>query len=221
MSEQQLDAQGEAHQALSTVVTDYGQRVLSDPRMIGNIVTDLLPDLPRERGLLVTAAEADVAGELTQRVQHQHLDPDTAVQMVARSLIERKSIDPAASMWVTTEYAQALGYPVRPAALSAAPLGATPPLRWSALLRRPQSRPTPSTDCRTSRPRPRKTPPSDPLPATPGILPNPRHPKETRHPRECPGSRNKDHRPGSRPLGLPSSAIRACCMVAPPRRQHW
>ena len=111
--EQQLDPQGEAHQALSTLAADYGQRVLSDPRMIGNLVTDLLPDLPRERSLLVTGAEADIAGELTQHVQEQHLDPNTAVQLVARSLVDRRSLDPAASMWVTSEYAQALGYPVQ------------------------------------------------------------------------------------------------------------
>jgi hypothetical protein len=113
MTEQQLDPQGEAHEALGSVANDYGQRVLSDPRMIGNLVTDLLPDLPRERSLLVTGAEADIAGELTQHVQEQHLDPNTAVQLVARSLVDRRSLDPAASMWVTSEYAQALGYPVQ------------------------------------------------------------------------------------------------------------
>ncbi len=125
--ERQLDSQGEAHEALSTVVADYGQRVLSDPRMIANLVTDLLPDLPRERSLLVTAAEADVAGELSQRVQDQHLDPDTAVHLVARSLTDRRAIDPGASMWVTTEYARALGYPVRPGA-QPSPWPAPPPV---------------------------------------------------------------------------------------------
>jgi hypothetical protein len=110
---EQLDAQGEAREALSTMVTDYSKRILSDPRMLGNVVTDLLPDLPRERRLLVTAAESDVAGELTRHVEEHHLDPDTAVQLVARSLTDRTALDPAASTWVTTEYAQALGYHVR------------------------------------------------------------------------------------------------------------
>ena len=110
---EQLDAQGEAREALSTMVTDYSRRILSDPRMLGNVVTDLLPDLPRERRLLVTAAESDVAGELTRHVEEHHLDPDTAVQLVARSLTDRTALDPAASVWVTTEYAQALGYHVR------------------------------------------------------------------------------------------------------------
>lgn len=116
---QQLDAQGEAHDALGAAVSSYGQRVLSDPLILGNLVTDLLPDLPRERSLLVTGAEVGIAAEMTQHVQEQHIDPDTAVQLVARTLSERRSIDPAASMWVATEYAKALGYRVRPYAEAA------------------------------------------------------------------------------------------------------
>ncbi len=130
MTEQQLDAQGEAHDALSTAVDSYGQRVLSDPHILGNLVTDLLPDQPRERHLLVAAAEADVAGELRQHVEEQHLDPDTAVRLVASSLSDRRSIDPAASMWVATEYAQVLGYPVQSGGQPGPPPGppAGPPL---------------------------------------------------------------------------------------------
>jgi len=111
---QQLDAQGEAHDALGAAVNSYGQSVLNDPHILGNLVTDLLPDLPRERNLLVTGAEAGVAADMTQHVEEQHIDPDTAVHLAARSLSERRAIDPAASMWVATEYAQALGYRVRP-----------------------------------------------------------------------------------------------------------
>ena len=33
---QQLDTQGEAHEALGTAVASYGQRVLSDPHTLGN-----------------------------------------------------------------------------------------------------------------------------------------------------------------------------------------
>jgi hypothetical protein len=113
---QQLDAQGEAHNALGTAVSSYGQRVLNDPHILGNLVTDLLPDLPRERSLLVTGADAGIAAQMTQHVEEQHIDPDTAVQLVARALSERRAIDQAASMWVATEYAQALGYRVRPLA---------------------------------------------------------------------------------------------------------
>jgi hypothetical protein len=110
---QPLDAQGEAREALGTAVASYGQRVLSDPHTLGNLVADLLPDLPRERSLLVTAAEAGIAGEMRQHVEEQHIDPDTAVQLVARALSERRAIDPAAGIWVASEYALALGYQVR------------------------------------------------------------------------------------------------------------
>jgi len=110
----QLDAHGEAHEALGTAVASYGQRVLSDHHTLGNLVTDLLPDLPRERSLLVTGAEAGVAAEMRQHVEEQHIDPDTAVQLVASALSERRAIDPAAGLWVASEYAQALGYQVRP-----------------------------------------------------------------------------------------------------------
>ena len=110
----QLDAQGEAREALGTAVASYGQRVLNDPHTLGNLVADLLPDLPRERSLLVTGAEAGIAAEMRQHVEEQHIDPDTAVQLVARALSDRRAIDPAAGLWVASEYAQALGYQVRP-----------------------------------------------------------------------------------------------------------
>jgi hypothetical protein len=122
---QQLDTQGEAHEALGTAVASYGQRVLSDPNTLGNLVGDLLPDLPRERSLLVTGAEAGVADAMRQHVEEQRIDPDTAVQLVARALSERRAIDPAAGLWVATEYARALGYQVRPST-AAAPAGQTP-----------------------------------------------------------------------------------------------
>jgi len=114
MTDQPFDERGEAHEAMGTVVSSYGARVLSNPQMLRNLVADLLPDAPRERSLLVSAAEAGVATEMTQYVEEQHIDAETAVQLVARALSERTMIDSTASMWVTTEFAQALGYPARP-----------------------------------------------------------------------------------------------------------
>ncbi len=165
MTEQQLDPQGEAHEALGSVANDYGQRVLSDPRMIGNLVTDLLPDLPRERSLLVTGAEADIAGELTQHVQEQHLDPNTAVQLVARSLVDRRSLDPAASMWVTSEYAQALGYPVQSSQVPPppGPGGLNPP---------PVVGPAPPQTVTSYAPYAAPNQPTNPPPADPTFIPS-------------------------------------------------
>jgi hypothetical protein len=128
MSVDPYDAQGEVRDALSTAVDSYGKRVLNDPRVLGNLVTDLLPDLPRERSLLVAAAEAGIASELTQNVEGQHMDADTAVALAARSLAENRSLDPAASTWVATEYARALGYQVQ----SQAPPSLAPPAPWGA-----------------------------------------------------------------------------------------
>ena len=138
---QQLDAHGEAREALGTAVSSYGQRVLSDPHTLGNFVADLLPDLPRERSLLVAGAEADVAAEMRQHVQDQRIDPDTAVQLVARSLSERRAIDPAAGLWVATEYAQALGYQVRPLAPAVPSVPASAPSRPPAQFWQPPQPP--------------------------------------------------------------------------------
>jgi hypothetical protein len=63
---------------------------------------------------------------MRQHVEEQHINPDTAVQLVARALSERRAIDPAAGLWVASEYAQALGYQVRPPA-PAGPAPQRPP----------------------------------------------------------------------------------------------
>ena len=115
-----LDAQGEAHEALGVAVAEYGRRVLTDPRLLGSLVTDLLPDLPRERSLLLAGAEAGIAADITKHVEEHHIDPDTAMQLAAWTLLERRALDPAASIWMASEYAQALGYPVRPSSAPAA-----------------------------------------------------------------------------------------------------
>ena len=198
---QPLDAQGEAHDALGTAVNSYGQRVLNDPHILGNLVTDLLPDLPRERNLLVTGAEAGVAADMTQHVEEQHIDPDTAVQLAARTLSERRAIDPAASMWVATEYAQALGYRVRPyaeAAQAAQPqvIPAAPPT-MTALSGQPM--PTtppaqaPTTDpqwqaAQTPQGAPGAEAPQGRLPGTPGRTPSSRG-SPGRRPSLLPGPR--------------------------------
>jgi hypothetical protein len=173
---QQLDVQGEAHEALGTAVASYGQRVLSDPHTLGNLVADLLPDLPRERSLLVTGAEAGVAAEMRQHVEDQRIDPDTAVQLVARSLSERRAIDTTAGLWVVSEYAQALGYQVRPytavaaATVLQAPGGPSRPPAGQAAPPGPKAVSWPATQQAPPRPpgqfwQPPQPPPAQPLPS--------------------------------------------------------
>jgi hypothetical protein len=162
MSGDPFDPQGEAREALSTAVSSYGIRVLSDSRILGNLVTDLLPDSPRERSLLVTAAEAGLATELTQHVEQQRLSVETAVALVARGLTERRSIDIAASTWVATEYAQALGYQVRAGIPPSAQLNVEDETPLTATVRRP--RPSPP-----AAPFPAAVPPLAQSPAVPPL----------------------------------------------------
>ena len=108
MSGDTFDAQGKAQQALRGAVSSYGPGVLSNPGVLGG----LLPDSSSERNLVLTAAEAGVARELTKHVEQQRLDVGTAITMVAVALSSHRFIDIAGATWVTTEYARALGYSV-------------------------------------------------------------------------------------------------------------
>ena len=67
MSGDTFDAQGKAQQALRGAVSSYGPSALSNPGVLGG----LLPDSSSERNLVLTAAEAGVARELTKHVEQQ------------------------------------------------------------------------------------------------------------------------------------------------------
>src|SRR3954452_6387766 len=112
MSGDTFDAQGKGQQALRSAVSSYGPGALSNPGVLGG----LLPDSSGERNLVLTAAEAGVARELTKHVEQQRLDVGTAITMVAVALSSHRFIDIAGATWVMTEYARAPGYPVPRAA---------------------------------------------------------------------------------------------------------
>ncbi|MFD0330903.1 hypothetical protein ACFQZC_28710 [Streptacidiphilus monticola] len=105
----------EVRQALAGAIQAYGEAVLGNAQMLGNILTDLLPDHPRERSLLVVAAEAETAAQLREAVEGQRLDIGTAVDLTARTLAERRALDPVAARWATAAFAQALGHNPPPA----------------------------------------------------------------------------------------------------------
>lgn len=115
MSIPTLDPDGQAREALASAVTSFGPRILSNPQMLENVFTDLLPDAPREVSILVAAAQVDVAAMLQDRIA-QHMDPDTAVRLTSSALGERRGLDGVACLWATTEFARALGHPVSEAA---------------------------------------------------------------------------------------------------------
>ena len=100
----------EARAALNAIVTDpeHGVAALSSPRTMGNLLKDLLPDAPREKNLLIAAAEAGVPDALREHVS-QGMDSTTAVRLTASSFSATTPLTPAACSWVTGEIAVALG----------------------------------------------------------------------------------------------------------------
>src|SRR5215510_14005578 len=106
----QWEHAAEARTALNAIVTDpeHGVDVLSSPRTMSNLLKDLLPDAPREKSLLVAAAEAGLADTLREHVA-QGMDSDTAIRLTASSFSARTPLTPEACRWVTGEIAMALG----------------------------------------------------------------------------------------------------------------
>jgi hypothetical protein len=140
--------------ALHAIVTEHGADTLSDaPRLIA-LMSDLLPDAPREAQVLLAAAEHQVAGSIRGHLA-QGLDSATAVRLsaaafaaktmfasevcdwIARELAVAMGLDPGVGESLgSTEYASALLTGV--AKPSATPATASSPLR-SALAKSPAS----------------------------------------------------------------------------------
>jgi hypothetical protein len=81
---------------------------------MSNLLKDLLPDEPREAGLLVAAAQSDLAGML-RGYAGQGIDPGTAIRLTSGSFVANTSHTPDACTWVVTELATALGMQAGPA----------------------------------------------------------------------------------------------------------
>jgi len=107
----------EARQALNAIVTDpqYGVAALSSAQTMSNLLKDLLPDAPREKSILVAAAEAGLADTLRQHIG-QGMDPNTAMRLTASSLSSTTPFTPEACTWVTAEIATAIGISPSPGA---------------------------------------------------------------------------------------------------------
>ncbi len=108
----------EVRAALRAIVSDpaHGPDALSSPRVIASLLSDLLPDAPRESGLLAAAVQRDVAGMLREHVAHG-LNADVAVSLAASSFASSTAFTPEACQWVATELAMALGLVRSPALL--------------------------------------------------------------------------------------------------------
>src|SRR6266704_2230022 len=114
MADMPWEHAAEARAALNAIVTDpeHGVEALSSPRTMSNLLKDLLPDAPREKNLLVAAAEAGLADTLREHVS-QGMDSSTAIRLTASSFSQRSPLTPDACSWVTSEIAMALGISYR------------------------------------------------------------------------------------------------------------
>ncbi|HUD37725.1 MAG TPA: hypothetical protein VMR14_12545 [Streptosporangiaceae bacterium] len=92
---------------------------------MSNLLKDYLPDAPREKSILVAAAEAGLADTLREHVA-QGMDPNTAIRLTASSFSSSTPFTPEACNWVTDEIAIALGI-TQPGSGSGGQMGGTPP----------------------------------------------------------------------------------------------
>src|SRR5580700_12120199 len=117
------DADGEASSALRTILADYGEVGLSSEQLMTSVLTDLMPETPREASVLVYAAKTDLAGALRQR-SDQGLSPQAVVAQVAALLEDRTGLAADACTWAARAIGAAIG--VVPES-GAGPAGAPPP----------------------------------------------------------------------------------------------
>ena len=105
-----FDRANEARAALQAIVSDpaHGPDALDDSQTTANLLQDLLPDAPRETGLLIAASVAGLPAILRSHVA-QGMDIATAISLAAATLTGRTAFPPEACEWVATELAIALG----------------------------------------------------------------------------------------------------------------
>jgi hypothetical protein len=111
--------ESEAREALRAIVSHpgYGNAALSNAPLMANLLKDYLPDAPRERNVLIAAAEADLASMLQAHVA-SGLDLHIAARLTAASFAATTAYTPETCAWAVDELALALGLTARPHALT-------------------------------------------------------------------------------------------------------
>ncbi len=129
------DSSGRGREALRAAVAGEGEDALSDRHKLDNLLHDLLPDLPRECKLMVSAARVG-AGRLLRDQVARHVDPDTAVALTAAELGRAYPFDEVACRWVISEFAMAMGLELSPPGSGGATAGSpeAPPLAWPSVV---------------------------------------------------------------------------------------
>ena len=114
--------QSEAREALHAIVSDpgYGTAALSNALLMTNLLKDYLPDAPRERNVLIAAAEVDLASMLQAHVA-SGLDLHIAARLTAASFAATTAYTSETCAWAVDQLALALGLTARPHALTEPP----------------------------------------------------------------------------------------------------
>jgi hypothetical protein len=105
-----IDPAGDASRALQAAVALHGPGVLGNAAMLDAFCANRLAGLTGEAVLISSAAQSDVPALL--RRQADSLGLDAAIASVAATLSQSRSLDDTACVWVVTEFARALNYPV-------------------------------------------------------------------------------------------------------------
>jgi hypothetical protein len=94
--------------ALRTIVTEHGPEILSRPRVLSNLLADLLPDAPRIARILVAAAQDHISEELREHTS-AGMDAATASRLAASTFADATLVPLDVCTWVVGEIALALG----------------------------------------------------------------------------------------------------------------
>jgi hypothetical protein len=99
----------DVREALHSVAFDpeLGPATLSDAAAMSNLLKDLLPDAPREKNLLVAAAESRLAAIMLDHVG-QGIDARSAIRLAAASFGTNTLYSDEVCQWVASELAIAL-----------------------------------------------------------------------------------------------------------------
>jgi len=106
----------DVREALRSVASDpdLGPTTLSDAAAMSNLLKDLLPDAPREKNLLVAAAESRLAAIMLDHVG-QGIDARSAIRLAAASFGMNTLYSDEVCQWVASELAIALDLAPGPA----------------------------------------------------------------------------------------------------------
>ena len=126
MAESTFEHAEDARRALHVIVSDpaYGTNTLANPQQLSNLLTDYLPDAPREVSVLIAAARARVSESLSEHLS-QGMNVSTAIRLTASSFAASTAFAPDVCEWVASEMAIALGLD----AGAGQAAGSAPPLR--------------------------------------------------------------------------------------------